>query len=368
MRAITLCCLVGLLPFPTVAADLSQEIALLGAASGVEAATPELQRAWRRVAAGDPLEMTEVLGAMGGVSTTAQNWLRTAADAMAERALSSGDGFPAERLEEFLLDDSQPPRGRRAAYEWLVKADPGAKAKYLPDLLNDPSIELRYDAVDALLQQAAADGVSEEEQKRLYGKAFASAIDRGQLEKCAERLKELGEEADIVQPMGFITSWKLIGPFDNVDGVGFDKAYPPEEQVQLDAAIKGKKSVVAWQSAEAEGALGQLDLTETLGPEKGAVAYVYCVYQSGKAQDAEVRYATPNASKLWVNGELLASNHVYHAGNPLDQYRSSVRLREGENTILVKVCQNEQTDGWAQAWELQLRVTDPLGKGLPAAE
>ncbi|TWT75891.1 hypothetical protein Pla123a_26750 [Posidoniimonas polymericola] len=344
------------------AADLSPAIERLAAASGASSASPDLQQAWRRVAAGDPQRMTDVLAAMDAPSATAQNWLRTAADAMAERALESGDGFPEAELQQFLFNPDQPPRGRRAAYEWLVENRPELKAELLPKLLNDQSVELRYDAVAALMDKAEA--ASGGEQRELYEQAFASALNLKQLQKCAERLGELGDKPDIVEAMGFIADWKIIGPFDNVDGVGFDKAYPPEERVQLDATYPGKNGVVAWQDAEAEGALGEVDLTEPLGPEKGATAYLYATFDSPAAVPAQVRYASSNATKLWVNGDELASNQVYHAGNPLDQFRCPVELREGENTILVKVCQNEQTEGWAQAWDLQLRITDPIGKAL----
>ena len=35
------------------------------------------------------------------------------------------------------------------------------------------------------------------------------------------------------------------------------------------------------------------------------------------------------------------------------------------NEILIKVCQNEQEDTWAQLWSFQLRVTDHLGGKVP---
>jgi hypothetical protein len=37
------------------------------------------------------------------------------------------------------------------------------------------------------------------------------------------------------------------------------------------------------------------------------------------------------------------------------------QLQAGRNTILVKVCQNEQTEEWTVEWDFQLRVTDALG-------
>jgi hypothetical protein len=40
-------------------------------------------------------------------------------------------------------------------------------------------------------------------------------------------------------------------------------------------------------------------------------------------------------------------------------------LKAGRNEILIKVCQNEQTDAWAQKWSFQLRVCDALGGAVP---
>ena len=48
----------------------------------------------------------------------------------------------------------------------------------------------------------------------------------------------------------------------------------------------------------------------------------------------------------------------------LDQYVAPFELKKGKNTILLKICQNEQEESWAQRWEFQFRITDPTGKGL----
>jgi len=68
--------------------------------------------------------------------------------------------------------------------------------------------------------------------------------------------------------------------------------------------------------------------------------------------------------KLWVNGELVDRRDVYHSGAEWDQYISTATLRQGRNQILVKVCQNEQTQSWARHWWFQLRVCDATGAGL----
>jgi hypothetical protein len=51
----------------------------------------------------------------------------------------------------------------------------------------------------------------------------------------------------------------------------------------------------------------------------------------------------------------------------MDQYKAHARLKPGVNTILLKICQNEQTEDWAQEWNFQIRVCDPFGNAvLPA--
>ncbi|MEC7356220.1 MAG: hypothetical protein VYE53_13850, partial [Planctomycetota bacterium] len=68
------------------------------------------------------------------------------------------------------------------------------------------------------------------------------------------------------------------------------------------------------------------------------------------------------------NGELVISNHVYHAGNAIDQFAGAITLKPGANQIILKICQNEQTDSWAQEWQFQARVTDATGKKISASK
>jgi len=46
---------------------------------------------------------------------------------------------------------------------------------------------------------------------------------------------------------------------------------------------------------------------------------------------------------------------------PGNKYVAAAKLRAGENVVLVKVCQNEQTESWARGWQFALRVCDATG-------
>jgi Tfp pilus assembly protein PilF len=78
----------------------------------------------------------------------------------------------------------------------------------------------------------------------------------------------------------------------------------------------------------------------------------------------ELRLGCINGNKVWLNGELLTANNVYHAGSYMDQYVGRGRLKAGKNVILLKIAQNEQTESWAQRWQFQLRVCDQYGTAV----
>ncbi len=43
-------------------------------------------------------------------------------------------------------------------------------------------------------------------------------------------------------------------------------------------------------------------------------------------------------------------------------------MEKGKNTILVKLCQNEQKEKWTVQWEFQLRVCDSTGTAILATD
>lgn len=94
--------------------------------------------------------------------------------------------------------------------------------------------------------------------------------------------------------------------------------------------------------------------------------YLTTEFHSPSARVVELRLGTPNAWKIWLNGKMLFGRDEYHRGMAIDQYRVRGELKPGANTILLKICQNEQKEDWAQRYEFQLRVADLSGLGLPS--
>jgi hypothetical protein len=309
--------------------------------------------------------LPEILAAMDGVNPVAENWLRGVAEAVAQRATDQGDKLPQAALEAFLADSKHSPRARRLAYELMAAVDPTAESRLIPTLLDDPSVELRRDAVAQVLAEAAQLSAEKKEAAaKKYETAFHYSRDLDQIKESSAKLREAGQQVDIATHMGYVMKWNLVGPFDNVGDKGWDVAYPPEGKIDLAAEYDGQKGKIKWIDHTTTDDYGAVDLNKILGNHKGAIAYAHAQLIADKAQPCELRLGCINANKVWLNGRLLTANHVYHAGSEIDQYIAKGSLNKGKNTILLKICQNEQTEAWAQNWKFQLRVCDAVGTAI----
>jgi hypothetical protein len=322
----------------------------------------EAMQAWQRLVRADASQIPAILAGFRD-DPLSTNWLRSAVETIVER---QGDrALPIDRLEPFIQDRTHAARARRLAFELLVQIDPPAGPRLRPGFLDDPCLELRREAVAEALDRA--DGLMSKDTVQaaeLYRQTLIAARDPDQVSRAATKLRELGQSVDLVRHFGFVTTWKLIAPFDNVDTRGFDTAHGPELNLDPTREYLGKEGMVGWIEYVSEDPYGMVDLNQVLGRYKGAIAYAYAELDAPEPRDVQLRLGAINANKVWLNGELLTANHVYHAGMYMDQYVGRGRLQAGKNVILVKIAQNEQTESWAQRWQFQLRVCDQYGTAV----
>jgi hypothetical protein len=325
-------------------------------------------KAWRQLVRCGPEALPQILAAFDDADATAANWLRAAVDAIAERALAARRPLPAAELEAFILQTQHNGAARRLAYEWLVRVDPAAPDRLLPGMLHDPSAELRRDAVARVLDDAQRklDRADKAGATDAYRKALSGARDRDQVDRIAARLKALGVPVDLAAHFGFLQQWLLLGPFDNTGGAGFQRVFPPEKHVDLAATYHGKGgATLRWVGHRTADPYGVVDLNKALGRHKGAAAYAFTAVSSPTRQAVEIHAGSDNAVKIFLNGKEVFSREEYHHGMEMDQHVARGTLRPGRNEILIKVCQNEQADDWAQNWAFQLRVCDAVGGAVP---
>ena len=344
------------------AAELSPQLKAVRSVSREGQGNEAAAAAVRILSAASASDLLQILIGFEGASPLAANYLRNAVESVVDRHLAANKPLPAKQLESFVLKRSNDPRARRLAFEVLAKVDLKAGDRLVPKMLLDPSPEFRRDAVQRLVGEAEGLGKdSDNKAKQLYRKALSGATDSDQVKKISNSLKDLGDEVDLVTHFGFLTDWRIVGPFDNRGFIGFDIAYAPEKELDFVAKLQAKDGEVAWGVITTSDEFGIVDIAKSVAPHKGAVMYLATSYESAANRNVEFRFGTPNAWKLWVNGKFLFGRDEYHRGMAIDQYRVPAKLKAGKNVILLKLCQNEQDDDWAQRYQIQIRVCDPSG-------
>jgi hypothetical protein len=328
----------------------------------------EAARAWRNLVERGLPALFAVLEAFDGADLRAANWLRAAVDAIAEKAIAAKEPIDVQKLESYILNPERDGRARYAAYEILVRLDPAAPDRILPRLLEDPGRELRREAVARAIAEAEKT-LKAGDKKGAAGALqhlFPCSRDRDQVDAITRHLKSLGVSVDLQAHYGVIRRWAILTTFDNSGMKGFEIAYPPEKGVPLRGELAGKSGLtVRLVEAETSDPQGKLDLNATLGKEMGAVAYAFAVVESPSERPIEVRVGTNNAVKIFLNGREIFFRNEYHHGMKMDQYVAAGMLRQGRNKVLLKICQNEQKEDWAQSWSFQARLCDALGGGVP---
>lgn len=315
----------------------------------------------------DSTQVLQLLEGMDGANPLAANWLRGAI----QSALDGQAAVPLEGIREYLTDRTRSDEGRLLAWELVENHQPEWAARQLPQMLDDPCLPLRRRAVDWHVDQAAQ---PEQVNKALslLGYALTHARDVDQIREIAGKLGEQGLHVDLQKQLGVVNQWYVTGPFDNRGEKGFDTICGPETDpgnIDFESGYTDTRDdqPAVWQKHSTLDPTGVVNLNDLLGNLKGATAYAATEFESGEDQAVEIRIGCINANKVWVNGEEVINNEIYHVGMMPDQFLGKARLKKGTNTILFKVCQNEQEQAWAQDWMFQLRICQPDGSAVQPA-
>jgi len=333
----------------------SDSIKVLQTLTSGDDSTLAASKAIKLLSKANDVTLIQTLTAMKGATPVGRNWLLGLANSLYGK---SGKSQTAE-LSKFLADANQDGEARYLVFQWLTTNNAILRKELLAKMNQDSSPELRFLAIDEAMKVKLED--------KDLSVLLDAARHPSQVVSIIEKLKEFGVIIDQSKQLGFLHEWRLIGPFDNVGTANFDKVFPVETEWAKGTVkdeYQGKTEAVKWKQHTTTEPDGVVDLAELYAKEKGCIIYAAAEFKSDKDQDAEVRLGCINGNKIWVNGKLVTSNEVYHTGTQIDQYAEPIRLRAGKNQILVKVCQNEQKEQWAQDYKFQLRICDSTGKAI----
>lgn len=171
-----------------------------------------------------------------------------------------------------------------------------------------------------------------------------------------------GADFDLARKLGFVTKWRVMGPFPWSPSEGFSKNPVGAPNIDLKAAYttsNGEKTT--WKPHQTGGANGIVNLVGVLGGHTQSSAYAYAEIAVPAEIPAVMRVGSDDGVKIWLNGEVVHENNV-DRGLVVDQDQAEITLREGVNRILVHVTQGG--GGWAMC----LRFTHPDGTPLAFEE
>ncbi len=160
--------------------------------------------------------------------------------------------------------------------------------------------------------------------------------------------------------LGYLTDFRIIGPFDNERGSGFDVAYAPETTIDLNEAVAGKERDVHWRSNPGAGkAQVSVPLHEMLRPAAQVVAYLATTLSVQAPREVVLCLGSSCALKVFLNGTAVLARKVERPHFP-DQDRVVLALQPGVNQLLIKACVE---DG---PWTVEARLTGL--DGLPVTD
>ena len=167
-------------------------------------------------------------------------------------------------------------------------------------------------------------------------------------------------------PWHFARHFSIAGPFPlEWDGTwseqntvttpapGFTRPYPPEAPANQtpSAMFETVDGRTGWRAVDRND-VGYLDLRAQYATTDNVVCYVRAVVTSPDARRTRLSVGTNDGDRVWVNGELVRSEEEGGRAEPHEALLP-IDLREGRNTILVKV------SNVGGGWGLYLALEDP---------
>ncbi len=165
-----------------------------------------------------------------------------------------------------------------------------------------------------------------------------------------------------LEELGYLSRWRVIGPFDNEGKTGFERVYPPEaarmEPLDLEATYEGRERPVRWRTYPEVTRGGYVSFHAVFRPRANVCGYAETFVSSERAQALTLWVGGGGATRVWWNGEVVLEDAAYRSPHR-DRAVAVVGAHAGLNRVLIKAC---ATDG---GWGFFARVAD--GRGEPAS-
>ena len=173
------------------------------------------------------------------------------------------------------------------------------------------------------------------------------------------RRGRIEEARALTESLGFITRFRVIGPFAGTDHQHFISSHRLEKELDFSARYEGTVTKVGWFVAETDLS-GRMDLDQLFRGTRNSVYYLYASLDVAREGTFHISLGKAGAAALWIDGREVFSDIREH-GFAFDQYRITLALGPGKHGLLVK------TAGSDEGCAVAVRVTDSEGKAVPSS-
>ena len=164
------------------------------------------------------------------------------------------------------------------------------------------------------------------------------------------------------QSVTAIRDWRVIGPFEDPDWLGFERHFGPEGAV--DPAVTYRTDggrVLAWRRiGRLQGHAPYVSFNDMLAgtATKGACAFAMAEVRCRRETDASLSVSTSQFGEVYLNGSKVLTDNL-PAGLLGDEYRVPVKLGKGANVIVIKTLNH-----WGDEWAVRASLADRDGRPL----
>jgi HEAT repeat protein len=238
---------------------------------------------------------------------------------------------------------------RRALGGLATHPDTGAYEAVASALVQADTQQAAVPAMMALASTFIAEGKSEQAVKAYEALQEANpSVDA--VVQMAGQLEQIGKSIDTARLLGFVNRWYIAGPFD------WENAGDWEERFVGEPGVDPEADDVNWKVVTTTG--GSVNLISHVGAESSVFGYGYVEFEVPQGGPAQIRLGSDDGNQVWLNGEQVAEHRVDRGAAP-DQDIIPVTLRDGRNTLLLKISQG------GGGWNFICRLTDSHGAGYP---
>ncbi len=119
-----------------------------------------------------------------------------------------------------------------------------------------------------------------------------------------------------------------------------------------------------WAPIATEDDYGVIDIAKQVQNYKGSAMYAVTTFVSDREQQVEIRLGTPNAWKMWLNGQPVFEREEYHRSSAMDQYRIPVTLKAGRTQFCSRSVKTSRPRIGHSDISFQVRVSDATGSAI----